>query len=475
MKRDTRYEFNDTIAAVSSATAEKLVIIRLSGPDTLKTLSQISTTIPEKPQAGIYRGCIAVDDDFKIDAVFYLFLAPHSYTGETVAEIYIYSNRAVTESVMAKILAAGARMAGPGEFTARAYLNGKIDLSQAEAVNEIISSSNKYQLAAAEKLLSGKLAQTTEKICEQLMDTLSLIEAEMDFSGEDIEFITSEKAAERLSSIKVQLEQLLSGSISYESLIDLPSVGIAGATNAGKSSLLNSLLGQERSIVSDEHKTTRDVLAGTLDLPHSRSVLFDCAGLIETPSDILDKLAQQRAVESLNHASVVVFCVDISKSEWNEDLAIRGFIKPEIFIPIATKADLVTKNLLKCKITELKALFGAYFLPLSVKSGLGMERLVNIIDEKILEFSFGNRDQEGGQNFFESLQVSGPGLTIRHRQAVTEAIDNITESVAEIKAGNDEMAAMMMRTAYQSLSNIAKENIDEQILENIFGRFCIGK
>ncbi len=475
MKRKTRYELNDTIVAISSAIAEKLVIIRLSGPATLKTLSQISTAIPEKPQAGIYKGYIAVDDDFKIDAVLYLFLAPHSYTGETVAEIYMYSNRAVTEALMAKILSTGVRLAEPGEFTARAYLNGKIDLSQAEAVNEIISSSNKYQLAAAEKLLSGKLAQTTEKICEQLMDILSLIEAGMDFSGEDIEFITSEKAAERLNSIKVQLEQLLSSSISYESLVDLPSVGIAGATNAGKSSLLNVLLGKERSIVSDEHKTTRDVLAGTIDLANSRVALFDCAGLIETPSDILDKLTQQRAVESLNHASVVVFCVDISKSEWNEDLAIRGLIKPEIFIPIATKADLVTKNLLKGKITELNALFGADFSPLSVKSGLGMERLVNIIDEKILEFSFGNRGQADGQNFFESLHVSGPGLTIRHKQAVTEAIDNITESVAEIKAGNDEMAAMMMRTAYQSLSNIAQENIDEQILENIFGRFCIGK
>ena len=433
-----------------------------------KALAKLSEITGNK--AGIFEGKIAVDEAFGIDAVLYLFLGPGSYTGETVAEIHMYSNRSVTEAVMGRFLGIGIRLAQAGEFTARAYLNGKIDLSQAEAVNEIIASSNRYQLLAAEKLLSGKLAQATEKISDELMEILSLLEAGMDFSGEDIEFISAGAAVVRLSGLKTQLEQLLAGSISYESVIDLPCVGIAGATNSGKSSLLNEMLGKERSIVSDEHKTTRDVLTGMIDLPRSKAVLFDCAGLIEDAQGILDELAQRRAIESLNHASIVVFCVDVSKASWDEDLAIRKLIEPEIFVLIATKADLITEKILEEKKAALNKLFGADFLPISVKNGFGIEKLREAIDEKILEF--GHVD---GESFSEGLGVSGPGLTVRHRQAVTNAIDNISESIIEIQSGNDEVAAMMLRSGYQSISNISQENIDEQILENIFGRFCIGK
>ncbi len=275
------YELNDTIVAVSSPTWDKKVIVRITGPNTIDKVEQVFSPKIPRGKRGLIRGSVAIDDELKIDAKLYLFLAPNSYTGETLAEIHIHTNSAVTEVFMASLLAKGLRMAGPGEFTARAYLNGKIDLAQAEAVNEIITSSNKFQLAAAEKLLSGRLAETTEKIRSELMDCLSLIEAGLDFSGEDIEFISRPEAVERLVGIRGELEQLLSGNISYESVIDLPAVGIAGAPNAGKSSLLNKLLGRERSIVSEQRKTTRDVLTGLLTLRHCRCVLFDCAGLMQ--------------------------------------------------------------------------------------------------------------------------------------------------------------------------------------------------
>ncbi|MHC4338430.1 MAG: GTPase, partial [Planctomycetota bacterium] len=242
-----------------------------------------------------------------MDAMLYLFVAPHSYTGETLAEIHVHTNPSVTEALMGNLLGKGLRMAGPGEFTARAYLNGRIDLAQAEAVNEIIVSSNRYQLDAAEKLLSGRLAETTLQIRSEVLDCLGLLEAGLDFSQEDIEFITGKEVVERLVKIRQQLEQLLAGSISYEAVIDLPAVGIAGAPNAGKSSLLNKLLGKERSIVTDVSKTTRDVLTGLLTLRHCRCVLFDCAGLMESPSNILDELAQQAAIEALQNSSVVIF------------------------------------------------------------------------------------------------------------------------------------------------------------------------
>jgi len=276
------YKLDDTIAAISSPGAGQRAIVRISGPETIDTCERIFSSPIPKDRSGVFSGRIAVDSELQVDATLYLFLAPHSYTGDDIAEIHIHTNAAVTEALMGNLLSAGGqiRMAGPGEFTARAYLNGKMDLTQAEAVNEIVMSSNKFQLAASEKLLAGRLGETTSKIRSELMDYLSLIEAGLDFSGEDIEFITRPEAAERLTQINNELEGLLSGSVRYEEVVDLPAVGIAGATNAGKSSLLNRLLGQERSIVSELHKTTRDVLTGMLTLAHCKCVLFDCAGLI---------------------------------------------------------------------------------------------------------------------------------------------------------------------------------------------------
>ena len=464
------YELNDTIVAVSSPTSEQEVIVRITGPKTIDKVSQIFSPGIPKGQRGLIRGSVAVDDELRIDAKLYLFLAPHSYTGDDVAEIHIYTNPSVTGALMGRFLGAGLRMAGPGEFTARAYLNGKIDLSQAEAVNEIVVSSNKFQLAAAEKLLSGRLAETTAEVRERLMDCLSLIEAGLDFSGEDIEFITRPKAVERLVEIKEQLEQLLSGNISYESVIDLPAVGVAGAPNAGKSSLLNKLAGYERSIVSSQRKTTRDVLTGLLTLRHCNCVLFDCAGLMHQTHNILDELAQQAAVESLQNSSVVVFCVDASKKDWSEDITIRKLIEPKTLIPVATKCDLLSEEMLANRIAGLNKLFNVEFLPTSAETGIGLEQLRKTIDKKLIELALG-RGSEGQV----AEQASGVALTARHRQAVTEAIENIEESVSELKAGNNEVTAMMLRAAYEGLSSIAQQHVDEQILERIFSRFCIGK
>jgi len=269
-------------------------------------------------------------------------------------------------------------------------LNGKIDLAQAEAVNEIIVSSNRFQLAAAEKLLSGRLSETTAKVRSTMMDCLSLIETGLDFSGEDIELITRPEAIERLGRIEEQLKELLSGSISYESVIDLPAVGVAGAPNAGKSQLVNKLLGTERSIVSHRRKTTRDVLTGLLTLAHSRCVLFDCAGLISEPDNILDELAQQAAIEALRNSSVVVFCVDVSKADWPEDISIRKLAKANVLIPVATKCDLLSEGALAKRLTELNGLFGAKFLATSAKSGTGIGLLRETIDKKNIELLSGS-------------------------------------------------------------------------------------
>jgi tRNA modification GTPase len=472
------YELNDTIVAVSSPSCDKRVIIRITGPDTVENCKQIFTPPITINKSGIICGSIKVDDSLSIEAKLYLFFAPHSYTGDDTAEIHLDTNTAVTEALIDGLLARTLRMAGPGEFTARAYLNGKIDLAQAEAVNEIIVSSNAFQLAAAEKLLSGRLSQTSERIRSAMVDCLSLIETGLDFSAEDIELESESEIIERLAGIKGQLEELLNGSIRYETMIDLPAVGIAGAPNAGKSSLLNKLLGAERSIVSHRRKTTRDVLSAPYSLEHCRCVLFDCAGLMRQPEDVLDELAQQAAVEALRNSAAVVFCIDISKSDFSEDISIRKLIEPQILIPVATKCDLLPEGMLSGRLAKLNELFGVELLVISSQTGQGLVVLREKIDGKILMLERGfSASKTAGTPLSESVQ-SSVALTARHKQAVTEAIENVDESIVELKAGNDEIAAMMLRSAYQSVSGIestAAGHIDEQILEQIFSRFCIGK
>ena len=468
------YELNDTIAAISSPTSAQRVILRITGPETIDLCSQIFDPPLSAGKSSVTVGRINIDDELQLDAKLYLFCAPHSYTGDDTAEFHLYTNPSATKSLMSTLLSKGLRPAGPGEFTARAYLNGKIDLAQAEAVNEIIVGSNKFQVAAAEKLLAGKLAKKTEKICDTLMDTLSLIEAGLDFSTEDIEFITRPQALERLGEIKEQLHQLLAGSISCESVIDLPSVGIAGAPNAGKSTLLNYLLGTERSIVSSRPKTTRDVLTGLLNLPHCQCVLFDCAGLTLQTSNVLDELAQAAAVESLQNCSVVVFCVDISKADWAADAAIRRLIEPQNIIAVATKSDLIGADILAGNLAGLAEIFGADFIATSSRTGLGMELLHERIDNKILENTTAEPPSPQAQSVLRDTQYN-IALTVRHRQAVTEAIENIDEASAQLKAANDDVVAMLLRGAYQAVSNIQPVHVDEKVLDNIFKRFCIGK
>jgi len=459
------YQLKDTIAAVSSPTNDQRVIVRITGHETADILKQIfipPTALLNK--AGIISGNIAVDAGLKIGATLYLFLAPHSYTGQVLAEVHLYTNQAVVQTLMESLFAKGVRMAGAGEFTARAYLNGKIDLTQAEAVNEIITSSNELQLAAAEKLLAGRLTETAIQTCSELMDCLGLIEAGMDFSGEDIEFISDADAVGRLKGIKNKLQRLLSENSIFESVVDLAAVGIAGVPNAGKSNLLNKLLGKERSIVSEQPKTTRDVLTGILTLAKNKCVLFDCAGLVQSRENILDELAQKAAVEAINAASVVIFCADIAKKDWKADAAIFKLIKPKAIVAAATKSDLLKEKQLHRHLLQMNEIFAVEFLPISSKAGNGLDFLKSKIDEKLIKLAGGRGDT-----------TYGVALTARHRQAVTEAIENINEAIKEISAGGNEVAAMMMRAAYYCVSNIGQQGIDEKILDNIFSRFCIGK
>jgi tRNA modification GTPase len=455
------YNPSDTITAVSSPSNDYRVIVRISGPQTNDILNRIFSR-PFKNISGIETGTVSIQEEINLDSVVYLFHQPHSYTGDDLAEIHLWANQAITENLMEKLLSFGIRPASPGEFTARAYLNNKIDLAQAEAVNEVITASNTFQLAAAENLLAGQFGHAKEKISSAILDLLSRLEADLDFTTEDIEHANQADVIVQLNETISQLRDLLANSVRCESTLDLPAVGIAGAPNAGKSTLLNKLLGRQRSIVSYQRKTTRDVLTGEMTLSDCRFVLFDCAGLTTQAETILDELAQQAAIEALRNALVVIFCVDSEKCDLSEDLEIRQLINPGRLITTATKIDLIPQQDIARRTSQLKSLFGYDFLPVSAKTDTGIDKLKVEIAERIITATTGHNKE-------------GIALTTRHRQAITAAIADLEKAVDELKAGNDELAAMLLRTAHNSLACFDQHNIDEQVLDRIFSRFCIGK
>jgi tRNA modification GTPase len=464
------YDLSDTIVAVSSASGGVRSIVRITGPQTLTICKQVFESGPEFRirNSIIVSGVVRINDTLAVDAWLYLFFAPHSYTGEDLAEIHLHAGPVIVSALVQGLLARGLRPAGPGEFTARAYLNGKLDLAQAEAVNEVISSSNRLQLEAAENLLGGRLTKAAGEIHSALLDILSLIEVGLDFSGADIEFIGAREAAERLALVQKGLEELLAGSIRYETLVDLPAFGIAGAPNAGKSSLLNALLGWERSLVSPQAKTTRDVLSGILTTDRLQCVLFDCAGLVLKPDNTLDELAQHAAIEALQRCAVVLFCVDAAKPNPSDDIAIRSLIQPKSILHIATKSDLLSGEKLAQKVRELETAFQAEFLATSAKTALGLQELRCSIEKTAAS---------GSESEIRNpkSEISTLALTARHRQAVTEAIEQIAQAIVEVNRGREEVAVMMIRAACQAIAQIERQPIDKQVLDRIFSRFCIGK
>lgn len=463
------YDLKDTIFAVSSSGARggkvNKSIIRMSGSEAFGILTDCMGVKAEQTGYGAEAVKIAVEDELEVDAMLYKFCAPRSYTGEDLAEIHVLAAGAIIERLM-EGFAGSARLAGPGEFTLRAYLNGRLDLSQAEAVAEIVASSNRFQLEAAERLLAGRLSESISQLRAELLDVVSLIEGGLDFSTEEIEFITKEEAVERITGIKDRLGGLLSGSIRCEEMIDMPSVGLAGVANAGKSSLLNALIGKERSIVSSEQATTRDVLTGVLELENFDCAIFDCAGLFlrDESFTVLEDLAREASIEALGSANLVVLCVDAGKDNYNENIEIRKLIDAEELILAMTKCDLVDEVKRSEKLEQLAGLFSAEPVATSAKTGEGLEQLRRVIDERIA--SLKRTCGEGAERI---------GITERHRRLVEEALKNLGNAVEEIQMGNDEICSMLLRSGYEGLSGVEREDVDEAILERIFSSFCIGK
>lgn len=487
----------NVIVAVSSASVpmHKTVrsIIRLSGAGVWHILEQVVTPLPTLRKNTVTPCRVRVCEGLEMDGVLYAFQSPHSYTGEDMAEIHLWGGADTLEMLLKRICDSEqsgsdssdnpfyiVRPAGPGEFTLRAYLNGKMDLIQAEAVAQIVSSANTMQLSAAEKLLRGRFCETTEKVRREILEILSLIEAGLDFAEEDIAFISLEQAAGRIASQKKILMELLKGSVQLERMIDLDAVGLAGLPNAGKSSLLNALLGSQRSIVSSVEATTRDILTGVLELNGISCVLFDCAGLLPNVSAVphasgcnyntlkhkqqtVDELAQRAAVETLQRAELVLFCLDASKSSFETDIEIRSQIITGTIIPVATKTDLADTAAIRRLEHLAESQFDAPLCVSSSKTGQGLTTLKDRIESTLIR-------GRSGKEHTDRLT-----LNRRHTERLEDAVKTLSDAANETTAGCEETAAMLLRQCYEALGGLERENVSEKILDSIFSRFCIGK
>ncbi len=462
----------DTIIAVSSASAEPgqavRSIVRLSGRGAWQTLEAV-VSIGERPAAGSILPCrVRVCEGLDVEAMLYRFAAPHSYTGEDMAELHLWATGEVVQHLLNTLTQTeplAVRLAKPGEFTQRAYLNGKMDLTQAEAVAQIVSSANTLQLAAAEKLLHGRFSKTISAVGAEILELLGLLEAGLDFTEEDITFIAVEQATMRIAAQRDRLQNLLDSSIQQERMIDLDAVGLAGMPNAGKSSLLNALLGSLRSIVSSEEATTRDVLTGVLDLNNTSCVLFDCAGLWVDVGrrDAVDRQAHDAAMDALQRAAAVVFCIDAAKTDLSAERHILARMQAQRLIPVATKADTVAPQALARFLAQAQPLFDMPVLTTSACTGQGLAELKGAIEAALLA-------GRAGDAYADRLT-----LNQRHRQRLQDAVAALSSAADEIHGGQDEVAAMLLRQAYQTLGGLEHENVSEKILDGIFSRFCIGK
>ncbi len=461
------YSLDDTIFAHATCPTSVRTIVRVTGPNTLECCLNLFTEFKAPQKNGLLNCQIKLLDDVLLDAWVYLFLGPHSYTGQTLAEIHFIGNPAMNDQLTSILIQSGTRTAGPGEFTARAYLNGKIDLIQAEAVNEIISGTNTFQITAAQRLLSGTFGDDNQAIQTDLLDLISLIEAGMDFSEEDIQFISTATVLTRLRKIRDRLKKVLHQTLRMESLLHLPSVGIAGVPNAGKSSLFNALLKQDRSLVCAQQKTTRDVLAQPLTLSHHECVLFDCAGLLEAPHYIIDELAQCAALESISHSRLTLFCVDLSKSEWTDDQKAYDLLPHDNILLIGTKSDVLTRSECARSTERLTARFEQPALPISVVSGRHIDTLRTTLN---------NRLSQGTQENSISLDAHSNTtlLTERHRHDLQEVLSHLDQAATATSDHQDEIGAMSLRAACQGLGEM-EQPLDEQILDHVFSRFCVGK
>ena len=462
----------DTICAISTPPGiGGIAVARVSGPESIKITQSLwkGVDLTQVKSHTAHLGNILDCDGSVLDqALVTVFKAPNSFTGDDVVEISVHGSKYIQRQLINALISSGARLADPGEFTRRAFISGKLDLAQAEAVADMIASSSKAAHRIAINQMRGGFSKRLSSLREQLLELASLLELELDFSEEDVEFASRKKLLKIAIDVNTEVNRLLHSFKSGSAIKDGIPVAIVGETNAGKSSLLNTILGDDKAIVSDIHGTTRDIIEDTIEVGDYLFRFMDTAGLRDT-TDKIESIGIDRAYSAISHARIVILVIDSTQPLNTQPLQyIHNNIESDDLTKLIialNKSDLdctvlatteIREALKNCKITS-----EAPILPISAKNGIGIDMLLNELQKTVAA------DDETDNVMITNL---------RHCEALTKAADSSQRIISGLQDNlSGDLIAQDLRETIFHLGTITGTITSQDILTNIFSRFCIGK
>lgn len=451
----------DTIAAVATASGTGAIsVIRLSGPEAITITNAVfkGKDLTEQASHTIHFGTLRDGDKIIDEVLVSLFVAPHSYTKENVVEISCHGSDFIVQQIMQLLLKKGARLANAGEFTKRAFLNGQFDLAQAEAVADLIASDSALSHEVAMKQMRGGFSQEIKRLRAELVHFASMIELELDFGEEDVEFADREQLRSLILNIQQIIRELLK-SFELGNVIKngVPTV-IVGKPNAGKSTLLNKLLNEEKAIVSDVPGTTRDFIEDEINIGGVTFRFIDTAGLRET-TDKVEAIGVERTLQKLSQSSLIIYLFDITTTTPEELQAELEELNPKK-LPLLAVANKIDQAIPE-QLAEFAGIAG--LVQISAAEGAHLEDLKQALVEKV---------NLGKLNTQQQTIVTN----LRHVDSLNktyEALDDVLNGLALGMSGD--LVAADIRRALYSLGQITGEITTDDLLDNIFTKFCIGK
>ncbi|WP_029036967.1 tRNA uridine-5-carboxymethylaminomethyl(34) synthesis GTPase MnmE [Salinimicrobium xinjiangense] len=465
-------KLNDNIVALATPSgAGAIAVIRVSGPDAVKLVAPVFKAkskkgLLEQPSHTLHLGNI-IDGERILDEVLVsVFHGPKSYTGENTIEISCHGSPYIQQEIIQLLIRKGCRSAEAGEFTLRAFLNGKMDLSQAEAVADLISSENQASHQMAMQQMRGGFSNEIQKLRQELLNFASLIELELDFAEEDVEFANRDEFQNLVSRIQNVLKRLIDSFAVGNVLKNGIPVAIVGEPNVGKSTLLNALLNEERAIVSEIAGTTRDTIEDEISIGGIGFRFIDTAGIRET-EDVVESIGIKRTFEKISQAQVVVFLLDAEKFEVQDSKfkveieKIKNQFPQKPLIIVANKVDRLSDAQIEELNVSLSSVEGSSYLPISAKSGEGVEEL----QQKLLQFV----------NTGELRNNNTIVTNSRHYNALLSALEEINKVQDGLNNNlSGDLLAIDIREALHYFGEITGEITNDDLLGNIFANFCIG-
>jgi tRNA modification GTPase len=495
----------DPIAAIATPVGEGgISVIRVSGRGSIETVTTIfrGKNLAECPSHTVHFGKIIHQDRIIDEVLATIFRSPKSYTGEDTVEISCHGGVLVTQQVLETVLAAGARAAGPGEFTQRAFLNGKLELSQAEAVADLIHAKSRKAVEAAQQQLEGALGRHIRNFRQQIIDAAAMIELELDFIEEDVEFANKEQLRRLLTEVDTEIGRLLDTYETGRLVRNGIRTVFAGKPNAGKSTLLNALMGKERAIVSEIAGTTRDVIDADWSLDGLLFTLTDTAGLRET-EDIIEAEGVRRSNVAMDDADLIVYLVDVSQApdagEFESIAALRQKYSHKSILVAGNKIDKAAGGMndfgqntdseslvaLPANSDEIPSMVTAN--PPSVSGEANKTKLAGGVSNATIDVYIAASTGEGVEQLKQRMKkavlgnrdIDTSGLLVtssRHRDALQKARGHVSDAIDALDAGSTgDFISIDLRAALRELGSVTGEIHNEDILSSIFSRFCIGK